>query len=97
MRSTEVDESEEIVEDDMYVEVLAQFLTVTDYLDGIKTYIAGHREERLKAREAATEKGQTDAAHEGESPGECDLEPSLTFEQASHDIDQSRELEPYPE
>ncbi len=43
---------EEIVEDDAIIEELAQFLTSND-CEGIKTYIAGHREERAKAREAA--------------------------------------------
>jgi hypothetical protein len=54
---------EELVEDDAYVEELAQFLTGND-CEGIKTYIAGHREERDKAREAAKKRPRVERIQE---------------------------------
>ena len=50
-------ETEELVEDDAYIEDLAQFMTGNDTKE-IKAYVEGHREARIKAREAATERAK---------------------------------------
>jgi hypothetical protein len=54
---------EELVEDDAYIEDLGQFLTGNDS-EGIKTYLAGHREERSIAREAAKNRPRSEAPQE---------------------------------